>query len=192
MPGHCASPTSVADTAPPASRRMLLAPHPNPMSGVTAIDLDLSTRQPATIEVYDLNGRLVRTLRSGTLEAGAHSLVWDGMDDLDRPAAGGVYFVRLRTAGRAKRNVSRSYADRGSARDRRPEPSLPMDLYDRSYPDGATVASRLCCAGRRSLRQKSRHHGTASTAPPAHPGQATRAWTRCAGEVRGATSGHTR
>ena len=53
-----------------------------------------------TLGVYDVAGRLVRTLLDGAhREAGPHAAVWDGRDDGGRGAAAGVYFYRLRAEG---------------------------------------------------------------------------------------------
>jgi flagellar hook assembly protein FlgD len=45
--------------------------------------------------VYDITGRTVRTLLSGRLNAGPHSILWDGRDDSGKAVASGVYLSRL-------------------------------------------------------------------------------------------------
>ena len=58
--------------------------------------------------VFDVSGRLVRTLADGTLEAGVHELLWNGDDDQGASAAAGIYFVRMITsAGAETRKVVR-------------------------------------------------------------------------------------
>jgi len=52
---------------------------------------------PVTIGLYDVGGRLVRTLAERAFPAGAQRLAWDGTDDAGRRLARGVYFAR--TAG---------------------------------------------------------------------------------------------
>jgi len=47
--------------------------------------------------VYSVAGRLVRTLVDGRKPAGRWSVVWDGMNESERPVANGVYFYLLRT-----------------------------------------------------------------------------------------------
>lgn len=49
------------------------------------------------LAVYDLKGRLVRTLVDGVLPAGPDEAVWDGRTDAGREAASGAYFYRLKT-----------------------------------------------------------------------------------------------
>jgi len=51
-----------------------------------------------SLTIYDVNGRLVRTLVSGDRAAGMHEVVWDARDDAGRTIASGVYVYRL-TAG---------------------------------------------------------------------------------------------
>ncbi len=47
------------------------------------------------IKVYDVSGRLVRTLVSGEEEAGYKRVVWDGTDNMGRKAGAGVYYVEM-------------------------------------------------------------------------------------------------
>ena len=46
--------------------------------------------------MYDITGRKVRELVNGRIEPGAHSAVWNGLDESGVPAASGIYFARLR------------------------------------------------------------------------------------------------
>ena len=54
---------------------------------------------PASVQVFDVRGRLVRSLHEGPLEAGPHDLAWDGRDDRGAALASGVYLVRARYEG---------------------------------------------------------------------------------------------
>jgi hypothetical protein len=54
-----------------------------------------------TVEIFDARGRLVRTLFDGRRDTGVWTETWDGRDRRDSPAASGVYFARLKTAGGA-------------------------------------------------------------------------------------------
>jgi hypothetical protein len=73
---------------------------PNPFRTSTRIAFDLPAATAARLEVYDVTGRLVRTLASGELPAGRHRSAWSGRDDRGRPVAGGIYFVRLQAGDR--------------------------------------------------------------------------------------------
>ena len=72
---------------------------PNPFNPRTTIRFELPQRSDASLRIYDLSGRLVRTLLEGKLPAGYHSAIWQGEDDRGRNVASGVYLYELRAAG---------------------------------------------------------------------------------------------
>jgi hypothetical protein len=96
--------TAIAGGAPPSFR---LHPNvPNPFNPATTLRFDLPAPSLARLAVFDLAGRLVRTLVDRDLPAGPHEATWDGRDEKGRPAGSGVYFVRLESgADRATRKV---------------------------------------------------------------------------------------
>ncbi len=49
-----------------------------------------------TLSVYDIAGRLVRTLLQEPRGAGYHDVLWTGTDDQGRPVGTGIYFLRIR------------------------------------------------------------------------------------------------
>ncbi|MBK9302499.1 MAG: VCBS repeat-containing protein [bacterium] len=88
-----------APPAPVAGLR-LLEPYPNPFNPATTLRYDLPRSGRVELRVYDVAGRLVRTLRAGEVEAaGRREAVWDGRDDAGRAAAAGAYLVRLSANG---------------------------------------------------------------------------------------------
>ena len=68
---------------------------PNPFNPSTTISYDLEKAGQIDLQVFDLAGRLVRTLHRGSEGAGRHEKVWLGRDQAGRPVATGVYFYRL-------------------------------------------------------------------------------------------------
>jgi hypothetical protein len=68
---------------------------PNPFRRVTTIRYDIPVAGTARLAVYDVAGRLVRTLRRDSVSPGRHVSVWDGQDARGERVAAGVYFVRL-------------------------------------------------------------------------------------------------
>jgi hypothetical protein len=52
-----------------------------------------------SVQVYNVMGQMVSTLADGYLEAGQHSVTWDGRDTDGNPVAAGVYFVMVRGEG---------------------------------------------------------------------------------------------
>jgi endonuclease I len=70
---------------------------PNPFTARTMIGFELPQRERVNLRVYDVSGRLVRTLESeAMLEAGVHSLEWNGRDDSGAPVEAGLYFYAMR------------------------------------------------------------------------------------------------
>ncbi len=88
------SPTDVAD-GPPARALSLAQNAPNPFNPATTIAYTVPRDGPVSLRVYDLRGRLVRTLLDGPQAAGAHSAQWDGRDDGGARVASGIYLYRL-------------------------------------------------------------------------------------------------
>jgi len=68
---------------------------PNPFSIAATISYDVPRAGRVELAVYDLAGKLVRTLVSGVEAPGARSVVWNREDNAGHEAANGVYFVRL-------------------------------------------------------------------------------------------------
>jgi hypothetical protein len=69
---------------------LALTVSPNPTRGNASIAFSLPARGEVSLKVYDAQGRHVRTLVSGTREAGVHSVSLDGGS-----LSSGVYFYRL-------------------------------------------------------------------------------------------------
>ena len=88
---------SMIVTARPDVRlRTLMLPNvPNPFNPSTEIRWELATAGPTQLALYDLRGRLVRSVDLGPLAAGSGSWIWDGIDDRGGPAASGTYIARL-------------------------------------------------------------------------------------------------
>ena len=69
--------------------------YPNPFNPSTTIGFSVSQSGQVMLEIYDVTGRLVRTLISGNVTAGQHTAHWDGRDDRGSSVGSGVYFYRL-------------------------------------------------------------------------------------------------
>jgi len=85
--------------APPVARNTLSQNYPNPFNPTTTIAFSLKERGAASLEIYDVSGRLVRTLAAEELPAGSHVKVWDGRDNAGQASASGVYFYKLAVTG---------------------------------------------------------------------------------------------
>ena len=90
----------------PFPARIWLAPgSPNPSRGGVAVAFALPAPAQASLRVYDLAGRLVRTLASRDFAAGRHVVPWDRRSDRGIAASPGVYLCELRACG--ERRVGR-------------------------------------------------------------------------------------
>ncbi len=93
--------TDVPDETVPR-RHSLRQNNPNPFNPKTTIAYDVPAGGArVTIEVFDVNGRLVTTLIDGHEPEGARTVTWDGTDINGDQMATGVYFYRM-TAGEAE------------------------------------------------------------------------------------------
>jgi hypothetical protein len=90
-------PTPVNDALPAVPR--LSANVPNPFNPGTRISFTLPRAMEARLAIYSLDGKIVTTLASGYLEAGAHEFSWNGRDRANRIVPAGVYFYQLGSGG---------------------------------------------------------------------------------------------
>ncbi len=74
---------------------------PNPFNPQTMIHYSLPVSGHVDLRLYDIQGRLVRSLVDGIRSSGANQARWDGRDDSGRSVASGTYFARLRSGGEA-------------------------------------------------------------------------------------------
>ena len=74
---------------------LTLAASPNPFTGSVCIVFNTDSKARAWLEVYDVTGRLVTKLSSGTLYPGRHTIDWNGMDLGGSRVPAGIYFCRL-------------------------------------------------------------------------------------------------
>lgn len=78
----------------------LLRNTPNPFVASTEIAFTVGDAgHRVSIRVYDLRGRLVRTLCDDEFEAGLHEVLWDGRSESGNEVASGVYFFRMESPG---------------------------------------------------------------------------------------------
>jgi glucose/arabinose dehydrogenase len=77
----------------------LIAVLPNPFRTSVTIEYSLAARSHATLEIFDVRGRLVTTLVDGAVGEGGQVARWDGRDPGGNARASGVYFLRLSANG---------------------------------------------------------------------------------------------
>jgi endoglucanase len=92
-------PTAVEDRKAPEATFVLAANYPNPFNPSTEIRYALPSAWRVTLTVYNLKGERIRILADGTLPAGNHRVLWDGLDSNGAAVPSGVYVYRLESGG---------------------------------------------------------------------------------------------
>ena len=69
--------------------------YPNPFNPSTTIDFNIYESGNVTVNVYNMNGSLVKTLTSDYKEAGSYSIVWNGLNNDGVQVASGQYIYKM-------------------------------------------------------------------------------------------------
>jgi hypothetical protein len=76
---------------------------PNPFNSNTKIIFGLNSPQKVNLKIYDITGKLVKTLIDNkVLDAQFHHILWDGSNDLNHSISSGMYYLRLTADGTQK------------------------------------------------------------------------------------------
>jgi hypothetical protein len=84
---------------PIPTRFVLLGNRPNPFNPTTTVVFELPEASDVSLRIFDVSGRLIRTLVRQPMAAESHRVEWDGRSDSGESVASGVYFYRV-NAGR--------------------------------------------------------------------------------------------
>lgn len=68
---------------------------PNPFQTSPMIQFELAEAQSVQIQVFNMNGQVVRHLHAGPMAKGQHSIKWNGANDHNQQIAEGIYVVRI-------------------------------------------------------------------------------------------------
>ena len=99
-PASIAGATAVDDNPGIPERFALHQNVPNPFNPTTSIRYDVpSGGGHVTLKIYDVAGRLVRTLVDQAQTPGEKTVRWNGRNQQGRSVASGVYFYRMNTPG---------------------------------------------------------------------------------------------
>ena len=75
---------------------------PNPFNPTTTIHMQMPMRSSVWLTIYNVAGQVVRTLLDDyELDAGYHTIDWDGRDQQGQPVTSGVYLYQLRAGTQA-------------------------------------------------------------------------------------------
>ena len=84
-------------SAPQPNRFSLHQNYPNPFNPVTTITFDLAKSELVSLNVYDVNGYLIKNLVNNEKNPGQYNVNWNGNNTANENVAGGVYFYRIDT-----------------------------------------------------------------------------------------------
>ncbi len=70
---------------------------PNPFNPITRLRYDLPIDSQVDISVFDLHGRIVKTLVNSVQTAGFKTVKWDATDTNNKPVSAGLYFYTIQT-----------------------------------------------------------------------------------------------
>jgi hypothetical protein len=84
-----------AEQGAPAEWFQLFANYPNPFNNGTLISYSLLKAGDVRLEIFDLRGRKIQTLREEYQTAGYHAVRWNGSDEHGQSVSSGVYLYRL-------------------------------------------------------------------------------------------------
>ncbi len=97
--GGIAEVVSTAGVSPGAGGSVRLLVQSVAIRGASTVRFDLPQATRVRLTIFDVSGRPVRTLFTGSMDAGHHDLTWDTHDEQARPVGSGLYFVALEAQG---------------------------------------------------------------------------------------------
>jgi hypothetical protein len=126
-----------------ASSRVALASSPNPTRGDLTVNFDLAAEENVELALFDVSGRLIRSLAKGRYAAGPHRVTWDGRDARGRTASPG------RLSRTAEGNAHERFADGGAG-------GLSGPARTATAPSGNLRTGPSCCVRARGTGQGDR------------------------------------
>ncbi|KAA3657032.1 MAG: T9SS C-terminal target domain-containing protein [Calditrichaeota bacterium] len=71
--------------------------YPNPFNPATTIQFHLPESKAVTLQIFDIRGRLIRTLLDDEMAEGVHSVRWNGKNGIGKDVSAGLYFAKIKT-----------------------------------------------------------------------------------------------
>ncbi|MBN2414006.1 SMP-30/gluconolactonase/LRE family protein [candidate division KSB1 bacterium] len=79
------------------SRIQLFKNYPNPFNPNTTIFFKLTEPDYVILQVFDVQGKLVKTINNNYIPAGEHRFIWNARNNTGIRVTSGIYFYRLKT-----------------------------------------------------------------------------------------------
>lgn len=94
-----------SDPVDPAAQKItafeVLDNYPNPFNPTTTITFKLPETQKVKVQIFNLNGQLIKTLFSGELTSGQHKITWDATDHNGHLVPSGIYLYRVQAGNQS-------------------------------------------------------------------------------------------
>jgi len=81
----------------PVTHYALMQNYPNPFNPNTMIRYDIPDKCAVKLQIFDVQGRLIKTLVDRTLSSGRYTAEWNGVNNRGHRVSSGIYFYRLKT-----------------------------------------------------------------------------------------------
>ncbi len=91
------NPVSTNDVTVTPNAELLGQNYPNPFNPTTTIAYNMVEDGNVSIEVFNVKGQLVKTLINEHIEAGDHTLVWEGTNNNNHKVSSGIYFYKMKS-----------------------------------------------------------------------------------------------
>lgn len=87
-----------------AINNTLLSNYPNPFNPETTISYSMKEAGAVRIDIFNINGQIVKTLVNENKSVGNHKVVWNGEDEANNRCASGLYFYKMKSGSYSKTN----------------------------------------------------------------------------------------
>lgn len=88
--------TNVLSDSPTQIKFELKQNYPNPFNPQTEIEFSIESEDFVSIDIYSINGELIRNLINERLSSGTHKVTWNGSTSNGERLSSGVYFYQLK------------------------------------------------------------------------------------------------
>jgi len=75
----------------------LLSVYPNPFNNKLTIPIDLKNQELVSVEIFNINGQLIKTIYDGPLQVGKHNLIWNAQN-----VSSGLYIIQSKINNKIK------------------------------------------------------------------------------------------
>ena len=83
---------------------LLYQNYPNPFNSSTHIFFQIYKGGDVSLEIYNLNGQLVKSLINKKHKEGRYDIIWNGSDENGHLVASGIYFCQFKVNGKVRIN----------------------------------------------------------------------------------------